>query len=355
MENLTNMPAIDSLLKYAQTEMEKVNNLLLGIAKDSTTDLIKVVSDYLMNAGGKRLRPLLALVMAKAMSYKGGDHILLAGAVELIHAATLLHDDVVDESKKRRNLPPANLIWGNKTSILVGDYLFSKSFQLMIQTESLPVLSILANDSNIIAETEVWQLQVIGDLDLDIADYLRLIEGKTATLFMASCQSGMMLGNCSEDNIDAIGSFGLNLGIAFQIIDDYLDYFADETTLGKKPLQDFAEKKITLPLIALRDRLKWESSALGNNATLAYYLEPWNNVETYGQCRDGLDKAIENGDCNWILKMMNKTNVAHVVMSHAEKYGDAAIKSLERVDFGKNDHVRSDLIRLVRELLTRCN
>lgn len=338
------MLVLDNLLKLVDREMDQVNEVLLSIANTASTDLIKIVSNYLIQAGGKRLRPLLVLIIAKAMAYEGKKAIFLAAAVELIHAATLLHDDVIDGSEKRRQLPSANVLWGNKTSILVGDYLFSKAFQLMVKTDSLFILEVLSQASNIIAETEVWQLQVIGNLELSILEYLKLVEGKTATLFAASCKSSAILSQCKDDEISQLNDFGLNLGIVFQIVDDYLDYFASEEILGKKPLQDLEEKKVTLPLIILRDWLK-ENPAT-NHTMITEYLRKYLAAK---EADDSSLSLIEK-DLSFIKSLMQEAKVNEKIISYAQKYGNKAIQAIEKVDFGKNFEIKQNLSYLVLEL-----
>ncbi len=353
--------AIDSLYYFVAEEMKSVNDTLLSIANHSTTDLIKVVSDYLMNAGGKRLRPLLSLVIAKAMLYEGNKHIALASAVELIHAATLLHDDVIDESKQRRKMPSANLIWGNKTSILVGDYIFSKAFQLMVNTNSIEILDTLANAANVIAATEVWQLQLIGNIDINIDQYFSLIEGKTAALFAASCKSGAILANVNENNLHFIHVFGQNLGIIFQVIDDFLDYFSTEEGLGKKPMQDFLEQKITLPLIILRDIIcNQKNNSATEDRNQKYHDITKCNSKKYNHINqiinhDQLKKIIQNQNSTEILQIMQEAQITNYLSCYIEKYVEQAICAIKKVDFGQYKSVQDDLISLVHELSLKCN
>ena len=202
-----------------------------------------------MEAGGKRLRPLLTLAAARLCGYEGEHHLRLAATVEFIHTATLLHDDVVDESAKRRGRPTANLLWDNKSSVLVGDYLFARAFQLMVETGELRVLDILANASAVIAEGEVLQLTAASNLGTGEATYLQVVRGKTAALFAAATEVGGVIAGAPEAQVRALATYGDALGIAFQIADDLLDYGGMSANLGKNTGDDFRERKMTLPVI----------------------------------------------------------------------------------------------------------
>ena len=211
--------------------------------------LINQVAEHIIAAGGKRLRPMLVLLSARALGYAGSDHLQLAAVIEFIHTATLLHDDVVDESDLRRGRKTANALWGNAPSVLVGDFLYSRSFQLMVELERMEIMRVLADTTNAIAEGEVLQLLHVNNPDTDEAAYLRVIERKTAVLFAAATRLGALLAGADAPVVEAMHGFGLNLGIAFQIADDVLDYTADAATLGKNLGDDLAEGKATLPLI----------------------------------------------------------------------------------------------------------
>jgi len=215
--------------------------------------LVNQIAEYIIGAGGKRLRPLVHLLSARACGYQGGAHIQLAAVIEFIHTATLLHDDVVDGSERRRGQRTANRVWGNSASVLVGDFLYSRSFQLMVELESNDVMRILADTTNTIAAGEVLQLMQLGDTDLDENGYLRVIGDKTACLFSAAARLGAVIAGRDERGQQALGDFGFALGQAFQITDDWLDYSGQDDTLGKNLGDDLAEGKVTLPLIlALR-------------------------------------------------------------------------------------------------------
>lgn len=210
--------------------------------------LVNQIAEHIV-AGGKRLRPVVVLLAAHAAGYRGGDHIAAAAIIEFIHTATLLHDDVVDESDRRRGRDTANALFGNAASVLVGDFLYSRSFQLMVDIDRMPVMRLLADTTNAIAEGEVLQLMHLNNPDTSEADYLRVIERKTAILFAAAAELGAMLAERPADQRNALRGYGHALGMAFQIADDMLDYEADEATLGKQLGDDLAEGKPTLPLI----------------------------------------------------------------------------------------------------------
>jgi len=229
--------------------MDAVNSEIRTRMASEHAPRIPAVTDHLVGAGGKRLRPVLTLATAHMLGYQGTHDVRLAAAVEFIHTATLLHDDVVDESAQRRGRPTANLMWDNKSSVLVGDYLFARSFQLMVETDSLRVLDILANASAVIAEGEVLQLSVAQNLTTTKETYLQVVRGKTAALFSAATEAGGVVAGADETTTRALYTYGDALGIAFQIVDDVLDYGGASANLGKNTGDDFRERKLTLPLI----------------------------------------------------------------------------------------------------------
>lgn len=239
----------DRLSALLSEDMAAVNALIRDRMASEHAPRIPEVTAHLVEAGGKRLRPLLTLGAARMFGCAGDDHVKLAATVEFIHTATLLHDDVVDESQRRRGRPTANLLWDNKSSVLVGDYLFSRSFQLMVETGNLRVLDILANASATIAEGEVLQLTAAQDLATDERIYLQVIRGKTAALFAAATEVGGIIAGASDAEVAALRDYGDALGIAFQIVDDILDYGGSDATIGKNTGDDFRERKLTLPLI----------------------------------------------------------------------------------------------------------
>ncbi len=239
----------DLLADYLAADMAAVNVLIRARMASEHAPRIPQVTAHLVEAGGKRLRPMLTLAAARLCGYTGPFHIHLAATVEFIHTATLLHDDVVDESARRRGRPTANLLWDNKSSVLVGDYLFSRSFQLMVETGSLRVLDILANASATIAEGEVLQLTAAQDLATTEAIYLQVVRGKTAALFSAATEVGGVIAGAPEDQVRALFTYGDALGVAFQIVDDLLDYGGSAAVIGKNTGDDFRERKLTLPVI----------------------------------------------------------------------------------------------------------
>ena len=239
----------DRLAAFLAEDMAAVNTLIRDRMASEHAPRIPEVTAHLVEAGGKRLRPMLTLAAARLCGYAGEHHVRLAATVEFIHTATLLHDDVVDESRQRRGRPTANLLWDNKSSVLVGDYLFARSFQLMVETGSLRVLDILANASATIAEGEVLQLTAAQDLRTDEGIYLQVVRGKTAALFSAATEAGGVIAGAPEDQVRALHVYGDALGIAFQIVDDLLDYGGSSVVIGKNTGDDFRERKLTLPVI----------------------------------------------------------------------------------------------------------
>ena len=245
-------PAPDALMRLVDlvgADLHACNRTIVA-RMDSPVALIPQLAAHIVAAGGKRLRPLLTLASARMCGYEGARHVELAACVEFIHTATLLHDDVVDESVLRRGLSSANAVFGNKASVLVGDFLFARAFQLMVADGSLAVLEILSKAAATIAEGEVHQLVIQNDLSTSEAQYLDVIRGKTAALFAAACEVGAVLGERSSAERAALAEYGEHLGIAFQLVDDALDYAADQATLGKTVGDDFREGKITLPVLA---------------------------------------------------------------------------------------------------------
>ncbi|MGN2242438.1 polyprenyl synthetase family protein [Frateuria sp. GZRR33] len=248
--------------ELAAADMQRVDALIRArLASDVV--LINQIADHIIAGGGKRLRPMLHVLAAGAAGYAGAQHIKLAAVIEFIHTSTLLHDDVVDESDLRRGRKTANALWGNAASVLVGDFLYSRSFQLMVELDDMRVMRILADTTNTIAEGEVLQLLNIGNADVDEAAYLAVIERKTAVLFAAATELGGLLGGLPTDQVAALRRYGMELGYAFQIADDLLDYTSDADTLGKNIGDDLAEGKPTLPVIyALKQATADETQAM---------------------------------------------------------------------------------------------
>lgn len=223
----------------------------LQFRKDLQSDvpLIRKVGEYVLSSGGKRIRPALLLLASRLCGYSADKAVPLASVIEFVHTATLLHDDVVDSATLRRGLASANTLWGNEASVLVGDFLFSKSFSLMVNVGSLDILRILSYATTVIAEGEVMQLLCTGEIDLTEEKYINVIKSKTAILMSAACEAGAVLGTAQESHQKALADFGMDLGIAFQLMDDILDYVATEEEFGKSIGHDLEEGKITLPLI----------------------------------------------------------------------------------------------------------
>ena len=245
--------AVAGLRALCDDDLRGVNGAILG-AMRSRAPMIHDIASHLINSGGKRLRPLLTLGSARLFGYSGEDHVKLAAAVELIHGATLLHDDVVDASALRRGERTANTIWGNKESVLVGDYLFAQAFELMVAAGDIKVLQILSRASGVIAEGEVLQLATQKNLEATFEMYLAVVESKTAALFAAATQAGAIVAGADPRSEEALRSFGRNLGVAFQLVDDALDYSGREQALGKSVGDDFREGKMTLPVVYAFDR-----------------------------------------------------------------------------------------------------
>ena len=273
--------SLDNLTTLLKGDLARVNRLIVD-RMHSPVALIPQLAGHIVAAGGKRLRPMLTLATSRLCGYVGERHVALAAAVEFIHTATLLHDDVVDSSNLRRGLATANAVWGNKPSVLVGDFLFSRAFELMVEDGSLRVLKILSRASAVIAEGEVLQLMTSNDMTTDEDAYLRVISDKTAELFAAACRIGAVLGERSDEEEAVLDTFGRNLGVAFQLIDDMLDYSARETELGKSIGDDFRDGKITLPVVL--------AYRAGNETERAFWRR---TLEDQDQHDGDLARAIE--------------------------------------------------------------
>ncbi|MGK7651469.1 polyprenyl synthetase family protein [Roseovarius sp. B08] len=271
----------EALASHLQGKLDEVNILIRERMASRHAPRIPEVTAHLVEAGGKRLRPMLTLAAADLCGYGGGDDVKLAATVEFIHTATLLHDDVVDESAQRRGRPTANLLFDNKSSVLTGDYLFARAFQLMVETGSLTVLDILSNAAATIAEGEVLQLTASRSLKTDEDVYLQIVRGKTAALFSAATEVGGVIAGVTDDQVQALFDYGDALGIAFQIVDDLLDYQGDTRATGKNVGDDFRERKLTLPVI--------KAVALADESERAF----WARTIEKGDQRDGdLDEAL---------------------------------------------------------------
>ena len=265
-------PSLDPMIGLVAADLNKVNQVILE-RMQSKVPLIPELAGHLIAGGGKRMRPMLTLACARLLDYPGARHHKLAAAVEFIHTATLLHDDVVDGSGLRRGKRTANIIWGNPASVLVGDFLFSRSFELMVEDGSLKVLRILSQASAVIAEGEVDQLTAQRRVETTEDHYLDIITAKTAALFAAACRIAAVVAERDEAVEEALDAYGRNLGIAFQLIDDAIDYSSDPETMGKGVGDDFRDGKVTLPVILAyargseKDRLFWRDAMEGRRAS----------------------------------------------------------------------------------------
>lgn len=268
-------------------------NAIITKSLHSDVELIQQVSQHIISGGGKRLRPLLTLLSAKAYGYQDNTHIMLAAIVEFLHTATLLHDDVVDKSDLRRGRPTANTIWGSQASILVGDFIYSRTFQLMTSLQNLTIMQILADATNIIAQGEVLQLINRHNPEVTEAHYLEVIRCKTAVLFAAAAHVGAAITQCSEVEQQAMANYGLHLGMAFQIVDDCLDYCASSVTLGKNLGDDLAEGKLTLPLIYALQHSNAEQAQLIRHAIVHGGLDDFQAIMQIITVTDALSYAYQ--------------------------------------------------------------
>ena len=293
--------SIEPLVKLTQTDMERVNEAILAHAR-SHVELIPEIATHLINSGGKRIRPMLTLAAARLCGYAGEHHLKLATAVEFMHTATLLHDDVVDESDLRRGKQAARVIWGNQASVLVGDYLLGQAFKMMVETASLEALRILSNAACVIAEGEVLQLSVSQDTSTTEDAYMQVIVAKTAALFAAAAEVGAVVASRPRGEQAALESYGRNLGVAFQLIDDALDYSGTEELLGKGVGDDFRERKITLPVVlsyrrgSKEERKFWKRTLEDGNQTQDDLGYARKLMERHGAIADTIERAHHYGD-----------------------------------------------------------
>ena len=294
-------PSLDPLMALVDGDMAVVNKDILARAQ-SHVELIPELALHLINSGGKRIRPMLTLAAARMCGYAGAHHINLATAVEFMHTATLLHDDVVDESDLRRGKKTARLIWGNQASVLVGDYLLGQAFKMMVETGSLEALRILASAAAIIAEGEVLQLAAAHNTSTTEDAYLEVIEAKTAALFSAAAEVGAVIAGRPRDEQAALESYGKNLGIAFQLIDDALDYSGKQALLGKNTGDDFREGKITLPVVlayrrgTTEERSFWKRTLEEGSQTADDLAYAQKLMDRHGAIKDTVERANHYGD-----------------------------------------------------------
>jgi octaprenyl-diphosphate synthase len=322
----------DRLSAWLAADMEAVNLMIRERMASEHAPRIPQVTAHLVEAGGKRLRPLLTLAAARLCGYDGTYHIHLAATVEFIHTATLLHDDVVDESRQRRGRPTANLLWDNKSSVLVGDYLFARSFQLMTETRSLRVMEILSNASATIAEGEVLQLTAAQDLATTEAIYLQVVRGKTAALFSAATEVGGVIAGAEAAQVEALYNYGDALGIAFQIADDLLDYGGSTAAIGKDVGDDFRERKLTLPVIKAIAQASPEERAF------------WDRTIARGR--------QEDGDLEQALAIMARHGAMEAARADALAWADRARAAIAQLP----DHpIRGMLSDLAAYVVARIN
>ncbi|GAB5045848.1 polyprenyl synthetase family protein [Thermodesulfovibrio sp. TK110] len=278
-----------------------VERELLNIFQ-SEASLIPTIGAYIVNSGGKRLRPLFLLLSADLAGYREYKRVILAAVIEALHTASLLHDDVVDEAELRRGKASANKIWGNQVTVLLGDYLYAKALHISVQQESLQIMEALSQATSQMAEGEILQLMKAGDPTITFDEYLKIITGKTAGLIRTACRVGGILGKLSQEKLQALTEFGNNIGIAFQMVDDILDYVADEAELGKKLGKDLMEGKITLPLIELMKKAQQKHEIIGiiksdnfseeNLSKILNYLKQYNCIESSMEIvKQYIDKA----------------------------------------------------------------
>ncbi len=314
---------LGQLATLTSDDLRDVNDLIVR-AMDSPVALIPQLAGHIVAAGGKRLRPMLTLASARMCGYEGNRHKGLSACVEFIHTATLLHDDVVDESELRRGLASANAVWGNQASVLVGDFLFSRAFELMVADGSLTILDVLSHASKVIAEGEVMQLTTSNDTSTGETAYLEVIRAKTAQLFSAACRIGAVVADRPKIEEDALETFGMNLGIAFQLIDDVLDFSAKQANLGKTVGDDFREGKITLPIILAFRR--------GGDEERVFWRR---TLEDLDQGDGDLDRAIG---------LLEKHGALDDTVERARHYGAIARDAMGIFDDGPHKRALVDVI-----------
>jgi len=302
--------SIERLTALVAPDMERVNSAILARTGSEVT-MIPEVANHLISSGGKRLRPMLTLAMAQLAGYSGEGHIKLAAAVEFMHTATLLHDDVVDQSDMRRGKQAARMLWGNEASVLVGDFLLGQAFKMMVEVGNLHALDILSSAAAVIAEGEVMQLGAAKNTATNEDEYLAVIRAKTAELFAAACEVGPVLAGKNKSEIAACRSYGMNLGIAFQLVDDALDYGGKSAKLGKNVGDDFREGKITLPVVL--------SFRRGSDSERSF----WNRTLGQGEVGDG--------DLDMALSLMTKHHAIEDTVGRARHYGSIATDALALV------------------------
>lgn len=300
-ENRQPKASVKPLVDLTADDMARVNSLILS-KTGSDVEMIPEVAKHLIDSGGKRLRPMLTLAAAQMCGYTGDHHITLSASVEFMHTATLLHDDVVDESDMRRGKQAARMVWGNQASVLVGDFLLGQAFRMMVDAGSMEALDVLSTASTVIAEGEVMQLAAAQSMETTEDDYLAVIRGKTAALFSAACEVGPIVAGSEKPIRDAFRSYGMNLGLAFQLIDDALDYGGSKADLGKNVGDDFHEGKITLPvLLAYRrgsdgEREFWRGAMESDSADAEALAHAMQLLAKHGAIADTVARARHYGE-----------------------------------------------------------
>lgn len=326
---------MQKIINIYNTQIKEINNIILKFAQGKSP-LIQEISKHLISSGGKRIRPVLLLMTADLCNQDKNDVILnLAAAVEMIHSATLLHDDVVDNSKMRRNQKTANSIWDNKASILVGDYIFSVAFQLMVKSNNLKALELLAKTSSIMADGEVLQLENSNNIKISFEQYLDIIYGKTAILFSSACAVPALISSKKEEEFLSLKEFGKNLGLIFQMVDDVLDYSAKEQNIGKEIGSDFFEGKVTLPLITLYKKSSHIDQKIINQIH-----------------QDNLISPKKEQNLKQIMQLINKYDVLNDCQNTIKQYQSKAIKTLE---IFKNNEIKERILSILDYSTTRLN
>jgi octaprenyl-diphosphate synthase len=330
-KTLTASRDIDALHNLVDQDMARVNQIILDKAH-SDVELIPELAQHLIDSGGKRLRPMLTIAAAKLCDYRGAGHVTLAASVEFMHTATLLHDDVVDESEMRRGKQAARLLWGNEASVLVGDYLLGQAFKMMVEVGSLGALRVLSNAAAVIAEGEVMQLAAAKNLATTEETYHAVINAKTAALFAAAAEVGAVVAERPEHEAQALHDFGRHLGLAFQLMDDVLDYSGERARLGKNVGDDFAEGKVTLPVILAHGDGTPEEQAF------------WRRTIAEGD--------IQDGDLETAMALIARHDALDRTIERALSHGEQATRALDGFPDGP---VKSALLDAVGFSISRAN
>ncbi len=314
---------VDRLVGLVAEDMRRVNDMILS-RTGSNVALIPEVAAHLIDSGGKRLRPMLTLASAGMFGYAGDGHVRLAASVEFMHTATLLHDDVVDESDMRRGKAAARMVWGNEASVLVGDFLLGQAFKMMVEVGSLPALEVLADAAAVIAEGEVMQLVTAQNVDTSEAAYLAVIQAKTAALFAAACEVGAIVAGRSDAERRALSAYGTNLGLAFQLVDDALDYSGAQADLGKRVGDDFRDGKVTLPVLLAYGR--------GDDEERTFWR------------RTLADRESDDADLAKAIDLMSRHRALDDTIVRAREYGAAASGALATLPGGEHRTALTEVV-----------